>query len=51
MDEIIALRGKLTHVARKVSGPQPTKHPVSRANLESYMRFIREIAVATDASA
>jgi hypothetical protein len=48
LDAIISVRGKVTHVARKAISSAPAKHIVSRADIESYIRFIKEITLATD---
>lgn len=47
LDEIVVLRGRIAHVARK-GGSTPTKHEVSRLELKKYLAFFEGIVAATE---
>jgi len=47
LDEIVTLRGRIAHIARK-GGGQPTKHEVSRIELKKYLTFFEGIVAATE---
>jgi len=47
LDEIVALRGRIAHVARK-GGSGPTKHDVSRLELKKFLSFFEGIVGATE---
>ncbi len=47
LDEIVTLRGRIAHVARK-AGVLPSKHEVSRPDLKKYLNFLDQLVVATD---
>lgn len=47
LDEIVSLRGRIAHVARK-GGVKPTKHEVSRLELKKYLIFFEGIVSATE---
>ena len=47
LDEIVSLRGRIAHIARK-GGMQPTKHEVSRIELKKYLNFFEGIVGATE---
>lgn len=48
LDEIIRIRGLVTHNSRRSTSRIPIKHVISRKDLVSYTNFISEIALATD---
>jgi hypothetical protein len=48
LDAIISVRGEVTHVARKAISSVPTKHIVSRQEIQSYIKFMKKIALVTD---
>jgi len=50
LDEIVVLRGRIAHVARK-GGAGPTKHDVSRLDLKKFLTFFEGIVSATERGA
>lgn len=48
LDEMVTKRGAITHVARRRSSSLPTKHALSRHQVNSYLQFLEEIAATTD---
>jgi hypothetical protein len=48
LDGLIATRGRVTHVARKANTSIPTKHLLSRQDVQSYLLFVKELTAATD---